>query len=243
MSDVLMTREPQALAVADETVSLFERLARDPSVDVEKLERLIGMQERIMRHQAEAAFNAAFSEMQAQIPTIAERGRTDKTTYALLEDIIEQCKPVLQAHGFSLSHRTEWPSQKTVKVIGILTHRAGHSRQSEFLSDADASGSKNAIQGLGSAIAYGRRYTTADLLNIVSRKDDDDGYKAAAPRKVETPPKFDEWQDSMIAVADEGLDALQAAWKASSRAFREHTDKHEKVWWANLKAKASKVAA
>src|SRR4051812_23812986 len=151
-----------ALAVqsADPFTAMVERLAANPDVDVVKLEKLIAMQERILDRNAEAAFNAAFAEMAGEIPTVTERGKTDKGTYARLEDIIQAVRPILQRHGFALSHRTEWPEKTLVKVVGILTHREGHSRQSEFLSGADASGSKNAIQGLGSAVAYGRRYTT-----------------------------------------------------------------------------------
>src|SRR5688572_26167507 len=78
--------KPAAVAVVkspepDSVALMFERLARDPSVDVEKLERLIGMQERIMAHNSRAAFNVAFSAMQGEIPAIAEKGKTDKGTY------------------------------------------------------------------------------------------------------------------------------------------------------------------
>ena len=150
--------QPKALAVPDTgAVAMFERLARDPSVDVDKLERLIAMQERIIRHNAEASFNAAFSQMLPEVPTIIERAQADKFKYAPLQDIVEPLRPVLARHGFSVSFRTEWPDPKTVKVIGILAHSAGHSRQSEFMSAADTSGSKNAIQALGSAVMYGKR--------------------------------------------------------------------------------------
>src|SRR6185295_6009416 len=50
----------------------------------------------------------------------------------------------------------------------------GHERTSEFLADADTSGSKNAIQARGSAVSYGHRYTTKDLLNITTREAADD---------------------------------------------------------------------
>ncbi len=45
----------------------------------------------------------------------------------------------------------------------------------------DATGSKNAVQAIGSSTAYGRRYTACALLNISSRlsADADDDGKAA----------------------------------------------------------------
>ena len=156
-------------------MAMFERLAADPVVDVGKLERLIEMQKDIMHHTAEAAFNAAFAVMQTEIPEIEERGRvTDRYAYATNEDIQEILRPILGKHGFSLTFRSEYPTPDTIKVIGILMHRDGFSRSSEFIAEADTSGSKNAVQALGSTLSYGHRYTTRDLLNITSRAGDEE---------------------------------------------------------------------
>jgi hypothetical protein len=38
----------------------------------------------------------------------------------------------------------------------------------------DSSGSKNAVQAIGSTTSYGRRYAASMLLNIVTRGEDDD---------------------------------------------------------------------
>lgn len=233
----------------DPTVGLFERLAKDPNVDVEKLERLIAMQERVMRHNAEAAFNVAFTAMQPDIPTILERAKTDKTSYAPLEDIIEPLRPVLMKHGFSLGFRTEWPNEKTVKVIGILTHNEGHARTSEFLSAADQTGSKNAIQALASAVSYGKRYTTKDLLCIVTRGEDDDARRAGNGKtNGEIPAGFEQWWDDFQAVADNGTVALEKAWKDANqnpklKACAAYASKTKRDTLNALKVKAARVAA
>ena len=225
--------------------TMFERLAADPNVPVDKLERLIAMQERIEANNARSAFNAAFAEMQIEIPTVHERGKTDKATYARLEDIIEAVRPVLGKHGFALSHRTEWPDAKTVKVVGILMHREGHARESEFLSAADASGSKNAIQALGSAVAYGRRYTTKDLLNIATSDEDDDGRAAGKAGKPDAtvPEGYDLWRDGMSDIAEQGTGPLQVAFQKSKREYREYITKNEPLIWARIKTKAGEVKA
>ena len=218
---------------------MFERLAKDPAVDVEKLERLIAMQERIMRHQAKAAFDGAFAEMMGEIPAIIERAKTNNGKYAPLEDIIAKVRPILQKHHFSLSHRTEWPDAKMVRIIGVLTHKDGHERTSEFLSAADASGNKNAIQGLGSAIAYGRRYTTKDLLNIVTRGEDTDGKGVGEAEPPDAPAGFEDWWDDMQAKADEGLRAVKIAFNESRPEYRTHLTKTAAQAWEMLKAKAA----
>lgn len=230
----------RAMDATSNAVAMFERLATDPNVDVDKLERLIQMQERILTHQARAAFNTAFAAMQGEIPAIEERGKTDRGRYATLEDIVEVVRPILQRHGFTLSHRTEWPDPKSVRVIGILRHRDGHEVTSEFLSMADTSGSKNAIQALGSAVSYGRRYTSKDLLNIVTTDEDDDGKRAARP---ESPAGFDDWLTDLEAVADEGLTKLQATWQGSSPDYKRHLLRTNQRGWEALKKRAAKVQA
>lgn len=225
---------------------VIERLAGNPSVDVGKLERIIELQERILRHQAEEAFNVAFVALQADIPTITERASTDKTTYAPLEDIIQPLRPILARHGFTLSHRSEWPDKATVKVIGILTHRQGHSRQSEFQAGADQTGSKNAIQALASSVSYGKRYTTKDLLCIVTRHEDDDGEDSDKSKQPEAPDGFDNWYSDLQAVADNGLTALEAMWSQKdgrSITYKNHLAKTQPKALASLKVKAAKVKA
>lgn len=239
---VLAVDPDEALERVPESVGMFERLARDPSVPVEKLEKLIELQERVLAHNAKAAFDAAFVKMRPEIPTIVERARTDKTAYAPLEDIIEVVTPVLSRHGFSLAFRTEWPSEKMVKVFGILTHEQGHARQSEFLSAADKTGSKNDIQALASAVSYGKRYTCNDLLCIVTRGEDKDGEGTSRKQQTEPAPiGYDDWLGDFQAVADEGYARLEAAWKASPAAFRAYLQRTAPALLATLKNKAQRI--
>lgn len=233
------------------TVLMFERLATNKDVDVAKLEKLIQLQEHILAHEARAAFNRAFSAMQAEIPAIVETASGDggKWHYAPLEDIQKAVRPILERHGFGLSFRTEWLDRQ-IKVIGILTHRDGHERTSEFVADADGSGSKNAIQARGSAVSYGRRYTTRDLLNITTRGADDDGHTAVPP-KSETPKPptthpagYLAWLDGLRAAAMRGTAALEAAWDAAPpRGCKVHLATTNLPLWAELKAIAARRIA
>lgn len=237
-----------AAPAADNIVLMFERLAKDPAVDVQKLERLIGMQERILAHNAKAAFNGAFSAMQAEIPEIDEHGVIRnregevQSRYAKNEDIQKVLRPILQKHGFSLSFRTEWPEKGMVKVVGILTHDAGHSRESEFIAQADTSGNKNAIQALGSSVSYGHRYTTCDLLNITSRVKehgaDDDGQTSERPQ---APEGYEQFQKAMSAAAERGMAILSAGWNEASKDIRHYAQTHDRAWWGELRAKANAV--
>lgn len=246
-SELVVRPEPSAMG--GEAVSMFERLALDPSVDVEKLQRLIEMQERIMRHNAKAAFDAAYSQMQANIPQIDERGRIlnkaghVQSTYALLEDINEQIAPVLREFGFSIRYRTEYPSDKIIRTVGILSHREGHSEESFFDAEEDKSDYRSKIQSQGSTRSYGRRYTMFDLLNIVSRGIDDDGQASGPSKRTEKskPAGLDDLMDNISASADNGARPLQDVWNAAKPEQREWVTANKRVWLDQQRAKAKAV--
>lgn len=172
-----------AAVVQSETaaiLSMIERAARDPAVDINKMERLFEMQQQAAARRARGEFLAAFSALQAVLPPVARRGTGhNNKKYARFEDVIEAVKPHLAANGFSLSFRTE-RQDAAINVVGVLGHAGGHSEQTSLPLPADASGSKNNVQAWGSAISYGKRYVALTLLGIATEDEDDDGKKAGA---------------------------------------------------------------
>jgi hypothetical protein len=249
--------ESTALVPAQESavalLPMIERLASNPNFDVAKLEKLIEMQERILARQAHEAFEAAFSEMQPEIPEIDERGRilvkgSLRSTYAKLEDIHLQIKPILAKHGFAIRHRTEWPKEKagTIRIVGILSHKQGHSEESAFEAPMDKSEYRTDIQSMGSTVSYGRRYTTLDLLNITTRGMDNDGQRPQQqPRQEETPKPPKGFTEQLVAdleaAADEGWPVLQKVWKSWTQEQRDYLNQINRDLMNKLKAKAQKV--
>lgn len=160
-------------------VSVIERAASDPNVDISKMERLLDLQERILAKNAESAFNSDFAAMQGELPAISEKGEISvngnvRSKYARFEDINEAVRPVLQKYGFSVQFKVAI-TEGTIKITGILRHRDGHSETTSLPLPADISGSKNAVQSIGSSVSYGKRYVLSALLNITTSGEDDDG--------------------------------------------------------------------
>lgn len=170
-------------------VAVISRAAQDPTVDIDKFERLVAMHERLQAREAKAQYTAAFADMQAELPEIERNGRIvikDKaenviqsTGYAKWEDINEAIKPVMQKHGFGLSFRVNREADRVI-VTGVLAHRGGHSEETTMSLPLDTTGSKNNVQAAGSSVSYGKRYTASALLNLTSRdiEVDDDGVAA-----------------------------------------------------------------
>ena len=191
MSTELATRQDGAVQDPAQQVSesaaiiqVIERAAMNPDVDIDKMERLLQMQERVMERQAAAEYSAAMAAMQQDIPSITRRGDSHNGKYAKLEDIVDEVRPILQRYGFAVSFRVK-TLDRAVEVTGVLMHRGGHREETAMLLPADTSGSKNAVQAFGSSTSYGKRYVLCSLLNITTRGEDDDG-NSAAPTKTVT---------------------------------------------------------
>jgi len=201
----IATAEPTAL------IDVIARAVADPSTDVEKMERLLAMHERITAQRAKVAYTQALADLQPELPVIDEKGairdRADKvqSTYARWEDINDAIRPLLHAHGFALSFRPGVANDGQPTVTAVLRHREGHEEEATVKLPIDSSGSKNNVQGVGSSLSYGKRYSAIAILNLTSRapEDRDDDGRAAGRSQVA--------QHAITEInMAEGLDALRA---------------------------------
>ena len=193
-------KTPPALT-GDGFTQMIERLAVTPGVQVDVIERLLAVQERIMDRNAKAAYNAAFAEMKPKLPVVDRRGRIEirakdgaggrtgavqqSTAFARWEDIDEAITPILHDHGFSLTFRTDAASDGRIIVTAVLAHQEGHEERTSIPPlPFDTTGSKNNVQAVGSSLSYGKRYAATLLLNIRTKGEDDDGQKGGAPAVI-----------------------------------------------------------
>lgn len=196
---------------ASSLMDVIGRAAADPNTDVDKLERLLGMFERITAQKARVAFTSALAEMQPHLPVIDRRGKIvvpakdnklgHSTPFATWEDINDAIRPVLHDHGFALSFRVGQAQDGKIEITGVLSHREGHEEKTTLTLMHDSSGSKNSVQAVGSSVSYGKRYTALALLNITSRapQDRDDDGDSADPNHWITQDQADD----LLALMDE----------------------------------------
>ena len=173
--EVAQVREPNDLMGA------LIQAAMNPDIDADKMERMLGMYERMEATTSRREFHDALSVMLPKLPEIAKNGEaksgnTRLYTYAKWEDINRAIKPILAEHGFSLTFRTA-ERDNGVLVTGVLS-RSGHSEETHLLVPAEKSGAMSGAQARGNATSYGKRYAAASLLNLVtSDEPDNDGGK------------------------------------------------------------------
>jgi hypothetical protein len=240
------TKTDQITEYSGGLLDVIARAARDPSVDIDKMERLIAMQERVQVRDAAISFNSALAELQVKLPVIAERGGIKdrngnvQSTYALWEDVNEAIRPLLAEHGFALRFRVERTSDQ-ISVTGILSHRDGHSEETTLSLPTDGSGSKNAVQAVGSSTSYGKRYTAFALLNITSTGEDDDGKKGGATNLISV-KQYDELLRRISEVGadqDKFISYLRSAKKLAGSELCELPEAHLKFAMTALDAKVS----
>jgi hypothetical protein len=156
-------------------------MAKDPSVDADKLERLLAMQERMEARQAEALFNQALHAAQQEMPRVAKNGTIrlgegkGQIAFATFEDVDTALRPIMQRNGFSLSFDMQMKDGGGAVITGTLRHAAGHARTASIPLALDSGPGRNNLQAMGSTFSYGRRYVTEMFFNIVRTGTDDDG--------------------------------------------------------------------
>lgn len=180
--DLAGPRQQGDVAATSEVAAILQVIARaaeNPAVDVEKMERLLAMQERMMDRQAGIDFSQALQRLQQKLPVIQRTKKGHNNKYASYDDIQQQIQPAMFEEGFCLSFRQE-PSTLPghLRIVGTLKHSGGHSEQGGMDLPVDKSGSMNPIQGVGSTFAYGQRYVAKGLLDLKFADEDDDGAAA-----------------------------------------------------------------
>jgi len=182
MNTELMKQEvPAEIEIVSPIMGIMH-LAIEKGAGIDQLERLMAMQEKWEANQAKKAFNVAMAKFKENPPKISKdkhvRFQTQKgvTEYdhSTLGHVCDQITAGLSAVG--ITHK--WVPKQAggkIAVTCILTHALGYSdpEPPTLEAGADESGSKNAIQAIGSTVTYLQRYTLLSAVGMASGLDTD----------------------------------------------------------------------
>ena len=201
MTKVAKIEQPQTLLPADPMVSMIERVAMDPTADIDKLERMLAMKERLDEAAQQKAFNQAFAECQAEMPKVIANKDNEQTRskYANLAAIYDAVKPVASKHGFSFSTfpaPCERPGYQGIRWK--LRHCDGYTETDIAEVPVDDRGMKGTVNktithAFGSTASYGRRYVFCMIFDVAIG-DDNDGNNETV-RTTVTADQFIELKD------------------------------------------------
>jgi len=177
--------EIEILEPTDSTalINVIDRAIANPDVDVDKMERLFALQERILDRQAEQMFNDAMSKAQSEMHPISADAVNPQTkskyaSYAALDNVL---RPIYTRHGFSLSFSPgKAEKENHVGVICYVGHSGGFTRTYKAEMPADGKGAKGGdfmtvTHATGSAFTYAQRYLVKLIFNVAVSESDNDG--------------------------------------------------------------------
>jgi hypothetical protein len=174
------------------TLSLIERIARDPTIDIDRLERMLAFQERLMARQAEIDFNEAMNRCQEEIQPVARETENKVTNsfYAKLEAVDAAIRPIYLKYGFSLSDDTVAPLVPGNIRVECRVARGGHVERFYREAPPDTLGpkgspTKTTLHGGASTETFLRRYLRCGVFNVVFKDMDNDGNGALSQEQVD----------------------------------------------------------
>jgi hypothetical protein len=194
MGNAVATQEENRIIPAQDApmVAMIERIAIDPNIPIDRLEKMMAMKERMedraredAEREARKAYYAAMSRCQKALPVVTKTKRNDhtKSNYADLAAIEDQAMPIIHDFGFGVNFQPAGYNDKgELQIKWTISHEAGHSESDVAGIPVDGAGSqgkvnKTGTQAFGSTATYGRRYLLCMLFNI-STGDDRDGNNA-----------------------------------------------------------------
>jgi len=190
--------------------------AVDSKAAVEVLKELRAMELDYHARSAKAAFDEAMSAFQSECPIITkDKGVPDRSgkiayKYSPIEAIETQIRPLLRSHGFSHTFDTDTTSEPGwVIAICIVTHSAGHSRQSRAKFPL---GTKTLMmsdtQVYASALTFANRRALQNAYGLVIAGDDLDG--ATGKMKQQGPSSMQPTEASLKELAAELWEVLKS---------------------------------
>jgi hypothetical protein len=203
-------RAEQPIATVSDGATLLQvisRAASDPACDIEKMERLMQMHERMQRQKAESEFNAAMTAAQMAMRPISADAENPQTRskYATYAQLDRALRPIYGSNGFSISYNTgDGAPDGYVRVLAYASHSGGHTRTYQADMPNDGKGAKGndvmtKTHAQGAAMSYGMRYLLKMIFNVCVGEDDRDGNGQS-----EEDATRNEWLEVISACATQG---------------------------------------
>lgn len=178
--------QPQGGKVVDLASALMQA-ASNPTVDMEKMERLWAMHEKLTARSSEELFNDRMCAAQREMRPVAHDADNPQTrsryaTYAALDRAL---RPIYTKHGFSISfNQGEGAPEGRIRVLAYVSC-GGHTRTYHADMANDGKGAKGGdvmtkTHADGAAMSYGMRYLLKMIFNVAVGEDDDDGNSGGA---------------------------------------------------------------
>jgi hypothetical protein len=205
---------PQQPSEAQSLIAVISQAAKDPSVDLVKMQGLMELYERIEAKRSETAFNASMSVAQTAMRPIQADMTNPQTRslYASYAKLDSKLRPIYTSNGFALSFDTATADvPEYIRVLCYVTHKDGGSRTYRVDMPADGKGAKGGdvmtkTHATGAGVTYGMRYLLKMIFNVAVGEDDNDGN---VPTPEEVAAKRQQEHDDALGRHQESVDYIK----------------------------------
>lgn len=213
--------------------------AMSRGASLEQVEKMMDLQERWERREAEKAFRDAFAAFRGKniiIPKTkhVDRGRGGSFDQAEYDEVCRRLSPALSEHGFSFRHDQKFGSRKWttdgvesdtawVWVTCYLEHKAGHAETLTLEGPPGELAVNTPTQNMQVTASFLKRQSLLAITGTATGGEDDESRmrKRDGADQDGDPSQFDELITAGRAASMDGMQALTA-------------------WWAKLDAKQQK---
>ena len=201
------TRELEKTIQPDNSPLSVMMNALNNGMSLDKVEKMMELQERYEKREAEKAYNSAMAEFK-KIPVVINKDMVNEqynSKYSSIGATVNPISPIMAECG--LSHKWDFDSETDPKFITgkcVVTHKDGHSDSVSMTCPIDMSGKKNPIQQIKSTRTYIRIETFTSVMGLTSSEDvSDDGNGASPQQKVITNSQY---ADLTSKIEEKGVD-------------------------------------
>lgn len=178
------------MSVGDMWASMVA-MAKDPSIDSDKIGHLVALQEKMIDRAAKDRFNRAFARACREMPVITKDDKIEHNGkfigwFKKYEDLRAIVDDIINPLGLTVTHDSDQidGGKGGVTVWTVITYMDDEYTWSEERGrmpvPPDTGGAKSAAQALGSSSTYGQRYSLVGAFGIVQKGLDRDGKSPAA---------------------------------------------------------------
>ena len=169
----------QEIIVQDVSVDKLISQGLTSNVNVEVMEKLFSLREKVKAEAAKEAFVSAMAKFQAACPVIKKdtpvksKDGTLRYKYAKLDSIVSQVKKPLGDNDLFYSFKEE-KDKDMATAICTITHKLGHFEISTFQVPIGKEDFMTDAQKYGARMTFAKRYAFCNALGILTGDEDTD---------------------------------------------------------------------
>ena len=190
LEQVPMQRSAVTLQQNSPAAIMLQALAQGTSLD--QVEKMMDLQERWEKREAEKAFKEAFAAFRGHNITIpkskfVDRGKAGSFQQAEYEDICKRISPALSEHGMSFRHDQKFGSRRWmtdgiendspwVFVTCYLEHKSGHHETLQLEGPPGDLSANTPTQNMQVTASYLKRQSLLAITGTATGGEDDENY-------------------------------------------------------------------